>query len=137
MKDTLSFLDPDTNQVRRAHPFSAIPTAFLVHVREKTYWANCAWDCFGIVAAVHELDYHIGRVLDDIDTLGLRDNTIVIFTSDNGPWNTMQEELRRRHHGAVAWARRVRFARARAPATRAVFGCPRLFGGRDTCPPTE
>jgi len=32
-----------------------------------------------------EYDKQIGRLLDGIDRLGLGDNTIVIFTSDNGP----------------------------------------------------
>lgn len=32
-----------------------------------------------------ELDDNAGKVLTRLDELGLRDNTIVIFTSDNGP----------------------------------------------------
>ena len=52
---------------------------------------------------VEELDFHTGRLLDVIDDLGLRENTIVIFTSDNGPWNNMREKLRAKHKGAVAW----------------------------------
>ncbi|MHC4632323.1 MAG: sulfatase family protein [Planctomycetota bacterium] len=52
---------------------------------------------------IEELDYHTGRLLDAIDELGLRDNTLVIFTTDNGPWNNMQEILRKKHKGAVAW----------------------------------
>lgn len=31
------------------------------------------------------LDYHIGRLLSYLDAQGLSDNTIVVFTSDNGP----------------------------------------------------
>ncbi|NIP22780.1 MAG: sulfatase-like hydrolase/transferase [Phycisphaerae bacterium] len=52
---------------------------------------------------IEELDYHTGRLLDAIDRLGLRDNTLVVFTTDNGPWNNMQEPLRKKHKGAVAW----------------------------------
>ena len=52
---------------------------------------------------IEELDYHTGRLLDAIDELGLRDNTLVIFTTDNGPWNNMQENLRKKHNGAIAW----------------------------------
>ncbi|MEM9830263.1 MAG: arylsulfatase [Bacteroidota bacterium] len=33
---------------------------------------------------VHELDYSIGLVLDALDTLGLSENTVVLFASDNG-----------------------------------------------------
>ncbi len=35
--------------------------------------------------AVAEMDAHVGQILDAIDAMGARDNTIVIFTSDNGP----------------------------------------------------
>ncbi len=52
---------------------------------------------------VEELDHETGRLLDTIDQLGLRDNTIVIFTTDNGPWNNMQDVLRPKHNGAIAW----------------------------------
>lgn len=34
--------------------------------------------------ALRELDYHIGRVVDTIDSLGIRNNTIIFFTGDNG-----------------------------------------------------
>ncbi len=33
---------------------------------------------------VESMDRNIGRVLDELDTLGLADNTLVVFTSDNG-----------------------------------------------------
>jgi arylsulfatase A-like enzyme len=32
-----------------------------------------------------EMDAHVGQLLDAVDKLGIRDNTIFIFTSDNGP----------------------------------------------------
>ncbi len=35
---------------------------------------------------VHELDFRIGQLLKKLDELGLSKNTIVVFTSDNGPW---------------------------------------------------
>jgi arylsulfatase A-like enzyme len=52
---------------------------------------------------VEELDFHTGRLLDAIDKLGLRDNTLVIFTTDNGPWNNLQDVLRKKHNGQIAW----------------------------------
>ncbi|HIF01164.1 MAG TPA: hypothetical protein EYQ63_30220 [Fuerstia sp.] len=52
---------------------------------------------------VEELDYHTGRLLDAIDELGLRDNTLVIFTTDNGPWNNLQQALAKKHNGQIAW----------------------------------
>jgi arylsulfatase A-like enzyme len=35
---------------------------------------------------IDNLDQNIGRVLQSLDDLNLRDNTIVVFISDNGPW---------------------------------------------------
>ncbi|MDO9476678.1 MAG: sulfatase [Pseudohongiella sp.] len=35
---------------------------------------------------VEELDWSTGEILATLDRLGLDDNTLVIFTSDNGPW---------------------------------------------------
>jgi arylsulfatase A-like enzyme len=37
-----------------------------------------------MVAFVEHLDHNIGLVLNTLDELGIRDNTIVVFTSDNG-----------------------------------------------------
>lgn len=38
-----------------------------------------------IYALVRGLDRGVGRVLDELDHLGLADDTLVLFTSDNGP----------------------------------------------------
>ncbi|GAB4382753.1 MAG: arylsulfatase [Elainellaceae cyanobacterium] len=35
--------------------------------------------------ALAEMDANVGEILDAVDQLGIRDNTIVVFTSDNGP----------------------------------------------------
>lgn len=35
---------------------------------------------------IQELDHEIGRILETLDKKGISDDTIVIFTSDNGPW---------------------------------------------------
>lgn len=42
------------SKIRMAPPFSGIMTLFLVRVRDKSYYANCAWDALGISAALHE-----------------------------------------------------------------------------------
>jgi arylsulfatase A-like enzyme len=38
----------------------------------------------GYYAMVSEVDHHIGRILDELDDLEERDNTIVVFLSDHG-----------------------------------------------------
>lgn len=44
--------DPDSGEVWMAMPFSAVPTEFRVVVGEHSVWANCAWDAFGVAAAL-------------------------------------------------------------------------------------
>ncbi|MEZ6004581.1 MAG: arylsulfatase [Planctomycetota bacterium] len=39
----------------------------------------------GYAAMISHLDDHVGRVLAQLDAAGLRENTLVVFTSDNGP----------------------------------------------------
>jgi hypothetical protein len=51
-------LDPSTAEIRMANPFSAVPTVHRVHAGGRWWYANCAWDAFGICAALHA-DGHI------------------------------------------------------------------------------
>jgi hypothetical protein len=46
-------LEPDGMQIRMAHPFSAIPTPYRAEVAGHSWYGNCAWDAFGICAALH------------------------------------------------------------------------------------
>jgi len=45
-------LDPDTGELRMANPFSAISTPYRVLAADRWWYANCAWDAFGICAAL-------------------------------------------------------------------------------------
>jgi Alkylmercury lyase len=40
--------------IRMAHPFSAWPMGFVVRAGDRLWWGGCAWDSFGIVAALGE-----------------------------------------------------------------------------------
>jgi arylsulfatase len=40
-----------------------------------------------------EGDYHVGRILDTLKDLGIDDNTIVVFASDNGPYGETAREF--------------------------------------------
>lgn len=46
-------LNPATNEIRMLNPFSAVPTAYRVQASGRWWYANCAWDAFGICAALH------------------------------------------------------------------------------------
>lgn len=41
---------------------------------------------------VEEIDFHVGRIMDRLRELELTENTLVVFTSDNGPWIIKGEE---------------------------------------------
>ena len=46
-------LNRERTELRMANPFSAVPTAYRVHARGRWWFGNCAWDAFGILAALH------------------------------------------------------------------------------------
>jgi len=74
-----------------------------------------------LVALIEHLDAGIGRVLDALDRLKLADNTLVIFTSDNGgvldfganngPWRSAKAHMYEgglRVPGAARWPSHIR-----------------------------
>lgn len=67
---------------------------------------------------VSQIDYNIGRVLDELDRLGLADNTIVVYTSDHGE---MMAE-----HGAWTKGRTGYEATIRVPL---IIRLPKVFAG--------
>lgn len=68
------FLEPHTDSIRMANPFSAIPTKFRVISGNKQWWANCAWDSLGIAAAL-QIEVQIQARYPDVpETVGLEVN---------------------------------------------------------------
>ncbi|QEL19551.1 sulfatase family protein [Limnoglobus roseus] len=63
-----------------AHTFPHVP----LFVGEKFRGSSGAGGVYGDV--IQEFDSAIGDVLAELKTAGIEDNTLVIFTSDNGPW---------------------------------------------------
>jgi arylsulfatase A-like enzyme len=41
---------------------------------------------------IEELDWSVGRIIETLRAEGLADNTLVLFTSDNGPWLSYGEQ---------------------------------------------
>jgi arylsulfatase A-like enzyme len=54
---------------------------------------------------IHELDFIVGELMVTLEKLGVADNTLVIFTSDNGPETTSVVHMRadHGHDGARPW----------------------------------
>jgi len=53
----------------------------FLHIPDEDAWREVLSYYYGLI---HQVDYNIGRVLDHLDALGLRDSTLVIYTSDHG-----------------------------------------------------
>jgi hypothetical protein len=46
-------LERDALEIRMLNPFSCVPSAWRVHAAGHTWYSNCAWDSFGVCAALH------------------------------------------------------------------------------------
>ena len=67
-------------------PYNGRPWDDLT-AEEKAYWARAMQVNAGMMEAA---DFHLGRLLDHLESSGQLDNTIVVVTSDNGPeYNTL------------------------------------------------
>ena len=47
-------LQKSSGEVLMANPFSAVPTAFLVKAKGRSYYGNCIWDAMGISAMLKQ-----------------------------------------------------------------------------------
>jgi len=56
-------------------------------------------DLYGDV--IETIDWSVGRIRRTLEEKGIADNTLVIFTSDNGPWLDLPERML--HEGVERW----------------------------------
>ena len=69
----LLVLEPgQPEHIRMAPPFSGLPTIHRVRVGRRSYYANCAWDAFGVAAALHKDADITSRCPDCDETLNLK-----------------------------------------------------------------
>jgi hypothetical protein len=57
-------LERGTTEIRMLNPFSAVPSAYRVTAGGRTWFANCAWDAFGVCAALG-VDGHVSAACAD------------------------------------------------------------------------
>lgn len=74
LNDTHAFLDPDPQQLEQYQHL--MPPG----IRNKYPGANAIY-----AAVATDADRHIGRLLQHLEDRGLTENTVVIFSADNGP----------------------------------------------------
>jgi len=71
----------------RARPFFLYFAHSMPHIplaRSEDYVGHSAAGIYGDV--VEEIDWSVGRIVDALRTAGIDRRTLVVFTSDNGPW---------------------------------------------------
>ena len=48
------------------------------------------WGLYG--DAIQEMDFNVGRIVDALERLGIDDETVLVYTSDNGRWGGRNEQ---------------------------------------------
>ncbi|MEY3152468.1 MAG: hypothetical protein RLZZ333_1065 [Bacteroidota bacterium] len=79
---TISFIEKNKQHpffVYLAHPMPHVPINASAAFKGKSKQG-----LYGDV--IQEIDANVGRIIKKIEQLGLTKNTLIIFTSDNGPW---------------------------------------------------
>jgi len=80
---TISFMTKQVNEKKPFFvyvPFTQVHVPTLPHPDFEGFTGNGNW-----ADVLSEMDYRAGQILDAIDSLKIRDNTIVIWMSENGP----------------------------------------------------
>lgn len=68
-------------------PFFLYLAHSMVHVPlavDNSFRGSSEQGMYGDV--MHEIDWSVGEILKTLEDLGLDENTLIIYTSDNGPW---------------------------------------------------
>lgn len=82
--ETIAFID-QTHESDQS--FLAFVTPSMPHIplfATEAFLGRSRGGLFG--DTIEEIDHHVGRLLDHLVAEGLAENTLVIFTTDNGPW---------------------------------------------------
>lgn len=86
-EETSNFIKENKNQ-----PFFIYLAHTMPHVplfASKAFSGKSDRGLYGDV--VEEIDYSVGQILNTLKKEGLAENTLVVFTSDNGPWKQFKE----------------------------------------------
>jgi arylsulfatase A-like enzyme len=86
-KEALDFIDRHRNGpffLYMPHNMPHVP----IYASEK-FLGTSPYGLYGDV--VQEIDWSVGQLVEKLQALGIEENTIIVFSSDNGPWLRMIE----------------------------------------------
>jgi arylsulfatase len=83
---------------------------------------------------IEELDWNIGRLIDALKTQGVADNTIVVFTTDNGPWSGPEARYRKSHGDKLATGTAKPLRSGKGSAYEGGFRVPTIVWGPKLIP---
>ena len=92
---TRRYTEEAVNYIRaqKGGPFFLYLAHSMPHVplfRSEQFAGRSARGLYGDV--IEELDWSVGQIVSTLRAEGLADNTLVLFTSDNGPWLSYDEQ---------------------------------------------
>ncbi|MEA2626997.1 MAG: hypothetical protein QOD06_3042 [Candidatus Binatota bacterium] len=89
-------LRPGSTEILSFNPFAAGPTDFRVRAADREWWALCAWDAFGVAAALHADGLVLGSCADICgvplevrlagDAVGALDGVVMQFALPARDW---------------------------------------------------
>ncbi|MGB0580035.1 MAG: sulfatase-like hydrolase/transferase [Limisphaerales bacterium] len=82
--EAIRFIKESVKEQKPFFVYLANPMPHTPLFVSKDFDGKSAQGLYGDV--IEEIDFNTGRVLDALKANGVDDNTLVIFTSDNGPW---------------------------------------------------
>ena len=85
--EALGFIE--TNSKNKFYLYLAHPMPHVPIYASEDFKGTSNRGLYGDV--IQELDWSVGEILKKLDKMKLLENTMVIFSSDNGPWLTMRE----------------------------------------------
>ncbi len=86
-REAMRFIGEQSAPARQGHPFFLYVPYTFPHIplhASKAFRGKSPAGLYGDV--VEELDWSVGQILSAIRDQGLAESTLVVFTSDNGPW---------------------------------------------------
>jgi arylsulfatase A len=92
-REAMRFIRDQSVAARQGHPFFLYVPYTFPHVplhAGKAFRGKSPRGLYGDV--VEELDWSVGQILASIRDAGLAESTLVVFTSDNGPWLIKKEQ---------------------------------------------